>query len=157
MDKGVMKLYRMERALYLRKIPMLPKLIKMIIRVTCAATIPYTAKIGKNCIFPHGGQGVVIHDEAEIGEGCIIQCNAVIGGRGGRPGAPHIGNDCLIGTGAAVLGAIQIGNNVAVGANAVVIKSIPDNSVVVGVPGKIIKRLDANTGAKGIGYQASNK
>ena len=35
-------------------------------------------------------------------------------------------------------GAIKIGNNVKIGANAVVLKDVPDNSTVVGIPGKII-------------------
>ena len=46
----------------------------------------------------------------------------------------------VIGTGAKILGPVSIGNNVRVGANSVVINSVPDNSVVVGVPGRIISR-----------------
>jgi serine O-acetyltransferase len=37
-----------------------------------------------------------------------------------------------------VLGNIRVGNNVAIGANAVIIKDVPDNAVVVGVPGKVV-------------------
>lgn len=54
-------------------------------------------------------------------------------------GAPHIGENCLIGAGAVVLGNITVGSNVTIAANAVVLKDVPDNSVVAGVPAKIVK------------------
>jgi serine O-acetyltransferase len=46
----------------------------------------------------------------------------------------------VVGAGAKVLGAIEIGEDSRIGANAVVVKSVPANSVVVGVPGQIVKR-----------------
>ena len=45
----------------------------------------------------------------------------------------------VIGTGAKVLGNIKIGNFVKVGAGSVVIKSVPDYSTVVGIPGRIVR------------------
>lgn len=45
----------------------------------------------------------------------------------------------MIYAGAKVVGGVRVGNNVTIGANAVVTKDIPDNSVVGGVPAKIIK------------------
>jgi serine O-acetyltransferase len=49
-----------------------------------------------------------------------------------------IGNNVLICAGAIVLGNIVIGNNVTIGAGTVLTKSVPDNSVIVGNPAKII-------------------
>jgi serine O-acetyltransferase len=46
----------------------------------------------------------------------------------------------VIGAGAKVLGDIEIGADSRIGANAVVVKSVPANSVVVGVPGQIVRR-----------------
>jgi len=46
----------------------------------------------------------------------------------------------VVGAGAKILGAITIGSDTRIGANAVVVKSVPDNSVVVGVPGQNIAR-----------------
>lgn len=37
-----------------------------------------------------------------------------------------------------VLGPIKIGNNVKIGANSVVLKEVPNNSTIVGVPGKVV-------------------
>lgn len=51
-----------------------------------------------------------------------------------------IGNNVWLGDKVAVLSGVHIGNNVIVAANAVVTKDIPDNSIVAGVPGKIVKQ-----------------
>jgi len=54
-----------------------------------------------------------------------------------------IGEGTHVGTGAIILPNITIGKWCKIGAGAVVIKDIPDYSVVVGVPGKIIKTLES--------------
>jgi serine O-acetyltransferase len=46
----------------------------------------------------------------------------------------------VVGAGAKILGAITIGEGSRIGANAVVVKSVPPNSVVVGVPGQVVVR-----------------
>jgi serine O-acetyltransferase len=65
--------------------------------------------------------------------------------RGVRKGYPVIGDNVYIGPGAKIVGNVHIGNNVAIGANCVVTKDIPDNSVVVGVPGRVIS-LESSVG-----------
>ena len=57
-------------------------------------------------------------------------------------GAPTIGDNVCIGSGAKIIGSVVIGNNVRVGANAVVYKDVPDNSVVVSNEQKIIKKAE---------------
>ena len=52
--------------------------------------------------------------------------------------APIIGDNCIISSGAKIIGGITLGDNVVVGANAVVTKSFPSNTVIAGVPAKII-------------------
>ena len=58
--------------------------------------------------------------------------------RGPRKGYAFIGDNVYIGPGAQLVRSVRVGNNVAVGANCVVTKDVPDNAVVVGVPGRII-------------------
>jgi serine O-acetyltransferase len=137
----IYKLYKIERKLYLLKVPVLPKLIYYFIRIFLGAIIPYTAQIGKDAEFLHAGLGVVIHGNAVIGEKATILHNVTIGGRG-KPQVPVIGNGVFIGAGAIILGDIMIGDNVKVGANALVLNSFPANSVVAGVPARIIKTLE---------------
>lgn len=59
-----------------------------------------------------------------------------------KVGKVEIGDNVFIGAGAIVLPNVRIGNNVIIGAGAVVNKSIPDNSVAVGNPAKVIGRFD---------------
>lgn len=53
-----------------------------------------------------------------------------------------VGNDVYIGNNALILPGVNIGNNVVIGAGAVVSRDIPDNSVAVGVPARVIKTAD---------------
>ena len=53
-----------------------------------------------------------------------------------------IGNDVYFGNNVMVMPGCKIGNKVVIGAGAVVTHSIPDNSVAVGVPARVIKTAD---------------
>lgn len=86
-------------------------------------------------------ENVVIHTDpgcpATIGADCTIGHKAMIHGC-------TIGENSLIGMGATVLNGAKIGKNCLIGAGALVPenKEIPDNSLVVGMPGKVIRQLD---------------
>ena len=54
----------------------------------------------------------------------------------------RIGDDVWLGANVTVLPGVTIGNNVVVGAGAVVNKDIPDNSLAVGVPAQVIKKIE---------------
>ncbi len=132
--------YRIERWLYLHKIPFLPRLIEMLIFLIYNSKVPYQATIGKGTKCGYGGMGVVIHSKVEIGENCLIGQQVTLGGGNPNyPGVPKIGHNVYIAKGAIVFGGITIGDNVTVGANAVVNKPVPDNAVVAGVPAKILR------------------
>lgn len=53
-----------------------------------------------------------------------------------------IGNNVYIGMNSTILPGVSIGNRVIIGTGAVVTKDIPDNSVAVGVPARVIKTVD---------------
>jgi len=139
-DKGVMKLYRTSRKLYLNKIPTIPKIIKNFIRVVYAATIPYTVEIGKNTKFPHGAQGVVLNDNCIIGNDCIISAGVIIGGKSGTKSVPIIGNNVVVGANSTIIGNVKIGDGAIIGAGSVVVKNVAANTVVVGNPAKPISK-----------------
>ena len=88
------------------------------------------------------GMGVVIGETAEIGRDVTLYHGVTLGGTSLEKGKRHptIGDRVVIGAGAKVMGAITIGADSRIGANAVVVRSVPDNSVVVGVPGQNISR-----------------
>ena len=53
----------------------------------------------------------------------------------------NVGNDVWIGGGVKVMPGVTIGNNVVIGGGSVVVKDIPDNSIAVGNPCKVIKKI----------------
>lgn len=59
-----------------------------------------------------------------------------------KASAITIGDDVWLGANVTVLPGVTIGNNVVIGAGAVVTKDIPDNSLAVGVPARVIRELE---------------
>lgn len=133
----VMRFYRMERWCYLHHLLLLAKFINRYIYLQFNCSIPYTTDIGSEVEIVHG-IGIVLHQYSTIGEGTRIYQNVTLGNGMG----PKIGKNCIIGSGAVILGDIVIGDNVNVGANAVVLQNLPDNCTAVGVPARIIMKLE---------------
>jgi len=102
-------------------------------------SIPPSTKIGSGFYIGHFG-GIVVNGQSVIGKNCNISHGVTLGqaNRGRNKGYPTLGDNVYIGPGAKIVGAVKIGNNVAIGDNCVVTKDIPDNSVVGGIPGKVI-------------------
>ena len=96
--------------------------------------------------FPHGLSGIFISDQTKIGKNAVIFQNVTIGAirtKGSKNiGNPTIGDNCYIGAGAKIIGNIKIGNNCRIGANTVVYEDMPDNSVAVSSPTKIITKKE---------------
>ena len=99
------------------------------------------AKIGKDFFIDHA-TGVVIGETAIIGDHVSIYQGVTLGGVSSEKGKRHptIGDHVVVGANATILGNIKIGNNVRVGAGSVVLNDVPDDSTVVGVPGKIVRQ-----------------
>lgn len=143
-------LYRLAHKLYILKIPIIPRIISQFARFLTGIEIHPGAKI-KGSIFIDHGMGVVVGQTAQIGNNVVIYSGVVLGTRNGGwdkgygiKRHPTIGNNVMIGAGAKVLGNITIGDNVKIGANAVVLKNIPDNSIAVGIPARIIRKRVGN-------------
>jgi serine O-acetyltransferase len=99
------------------------------------------ATIGRGLFIDHG-MGLVIGETAEIGDDVTLYHGVTLGGTRLQKGKRHptLGDRVVVGAGAKILGAITIGADTRIGANAVVVKSVPENSVVVGVPGQNVAR-----------------
>jgi serine O-acetyltransferase len=98
------------------------------------------ASIGPGLYIGHIG-GVHINPQAVLGSNCDLAHRVTIGTSAmGRQGAPVLGDDVYIGTGATLVGKIKVGNGAKIAANTLVISNIPDGATVMGVPGRIIMR-----------------
>lgn len=133
--------YRMSHAIYRAGVPLLPRMISQYARFMTGIEIHPGATIGKGLFIDHG-MGVVIGETSVIGDNVTLFQGVTLGGTGKEKGKRHptLGSNIVVGTGAKVLGNIRIGDGVMIGANAVVIKDVPDDSTVVGVPGRIVKK-----------------
>lgn len=109
-------------------------------------TIGNRTTFGSDCYFGAAG-GIEIGDDVVCGQYIRFHSenhnyddmNLLIREQGVTNKGIHIGNNCWIGAGAVFLDGSALGDGCVVAANAVVTKQFPDNSVIGGVPAKILK------------------
>jgi serine O-acetyltransferase len=135
--------YRISHWLWTRRAFWLGRLVSHIGRLLSGIEIHPGAKIGPGLFIDHG-MGVVIGETAEIGPNATLYHGVTLGGTSWSKGKRHptLEEDVVVGAGAKILGPITIGARSRVGANAVVVKSVPPDSVVVGIPGRVTHRKD---------------
>ena len=135
-------LHRLAHALWKVKMPFFPRFFSQLSRFITGIEIHQGAKIGEGFFIDHG-TGVVVGETAIIGDKVTLFQGVTLGGTGKEKGKRHptLGNNVVVGAGAKILGDITIGNNVNIGANSVVLWDVPDDSTVVGVPGRVAKKL----------------
>ena len=135
--------HRIAHALAHVRVPVIPKLLMTAARWLTGIEIHPSARIGRGLFIDHGS-GVVVGETAVIGENVTLFQGVTLGGTGKERGKRHptIGNNVVVGAGAKILGNITVGHHSMVGANAVVIRDVPEDSTVVGVPGRITRTKD---------------
>jgi serine O-acetyltransferase len=133
--------YRIAHGLWQHGLKFFGRMVSQLVRALTGIEIHPGAQIGYGLFIDHG-MGVVIGETAEIGEDVTLFHGVTLGGTSLEKGKRHptLGDRVVVGAGAKVLGAITIGDDTRIGANAVVVKSVPPNSVVVGVPGQTVAR-----------------
>jgi serine O-acetyltransferase len=138
-------LFRLAHGCYGRGWRILAKVLSLVNFLLFGIEIAQRCKIGGGLFLPHT-VGTVIGARS-IGKNAVIFQGVTLGAKSidigyNEENRPLLGNNVTIGAGAKVLGGVLIGDNVIVGANAVVTKSLESNVVVVGIPAKIIRRLE---------------
>jgi serine O-acetyltransferase len=131
--------HRTAHWLYRGELFFLARFVNHIGRFLTAIDIHPGAVIGRNLFIDHGF--VVIGETAEIGDGVTIYQHVTLGGTNPADGIggkrhPTIGDNVIVGSGAAVLGPIQIGARARIGANAVVTRDVPEGATMVGIPAR---------------------
>lgn len=142
------RIFNLSRRLYLYKVPLIPKILWAVNRIIFSCDLPFKANVDESVRFSHNGLGTVLNINCKIGRNTIILQHVTIGGNMGKTkiidgfstSAPIIGNNVICGVGAKILGPVKIGDNCIIGAGSVVLENIPDNSIAVGMPAKVIKK-----------------
>ena len=133
--------HRLAHWLWTHRLKLVARFVSQVMRSLTGIEIHPGARIGSKFFIDHG-MGVVIGETAEVGNCVTLYHGVTLGGATLSKGKRHptLRDDVVVGAGAKILGAITIGENSRIGANAVVVKSVPPNSVVVGVPGEVVVR-----------------
>ena len=138
----VMIHYRIAHKLYQKKHYFLARWVSQKAVRKTGIEIHPGAQIGKGFFIDHGN-GVIIGETTIIGDNVTLYQGVTLGGTGKEQGKRHptLGNNIMIGAGAKVLGNCIIGDNCKIGAGSVVLSDVPSGSTVVGVPGRVVKRV----------------
>lgn len=118
---------------------LLARFLVLLNRVIFSCYLPENLNLPKSTRLGYSALGIVIHGRVSLDEDCHVSQNVTIGGTSKKIDVPTIGKRVYIGAGAVILGPVQIGDDCVIGANAVVTKSLPANSLAVGVPARIVK------------------
>src|SRR5438046_4843161 len=117
------------------------RLVSHFARFVTGIEIHPAAKLGPGLFIDHG-MGVVSGGAAEVGENVTIYQGVSLAGTSLKREKRHptLGNNVVVGAGAKVIGGFSIGSGSRIGAGSVVVREVPENSVVVGVPGRVTFR-----------------
>ena len=132
--------YRIAHELYLRHVPMIPRIMSEYAHSRTGIDIHPGAQIGPWFFIDHG-TGIVIGETTEIGDDCLIYHGVTLGGTGKDHGKRHptLGNNVMVSAGAKVLGPFKVGDGARIAANAVVLSEIPPEATAVGVPARVVR------------------
>lgn len=117
------------------------KLIKRHYRFKYGFEIDLNARIGEG-FYLSEHLGKVVIGPVKIGDHCNIAHGVTIGRayKKGKIGRPTLGNRVWIGTGSVLVGGITVGSDVMIAPNTFLNIDVPDNSVVIGNPARIIPK-----------------
>lgn len=131
--------YRLAHIFFKKERFFIARVISQLSRFFTGIEIHPGAQIGRRFFIDHG-MGVVIGETCEIGDNVTLFQGVTLGGTGKEKGKRHptLKDNVLVASGAKVLGSIVIGENSKIGAGSVVLKDVPENSTVVGIPGRVV-------------------
>lgn len=139
-------LHRLAYCLWHCHLTVLARWISMVNRFLTGIEIHPAAQIGRRVFMDHG-MGIVIGETAIIGDDCTLYQGVTLGGTSLLPGKRHptLEAGVVVGAGAKVLGPITIGMDAKIGSNAVVVNSVPAEATAVGIPARILPKVQTDT------------
>jgi serine acetyltransferase len=145
-SKYVVLSYRMANSISqknkLVRILLCPVIIQyqLLVNIFWGVEIPYKITIGCGMKISHA-KCITIHPSSQIGKNVHLRHGVTLGNKEtGFKEAPIIGDNVEFGCFSTLLGNISVGNNSVIGAHTLLLKTVPNNSIVTGVPGKVASR-----------------
>lgn len=137
--------HRLAHRLWHRGWRNLARLASHLARFLTGIEIHPGAVVGRRFFIDHG-MGVVIGETSEIGDDVTLYQGVTLGGisLSRKKRHPTVEDCAIIGAGAVVLGPVVVGRNSKIGSGSVVVNDVPENSTVVGVPGKVVEGAGVN-------------
>jgi len=131
--------HRIAHFLWNKHLKLLSRFISHVSRFLTGIEIHPGASVGKRFFIDHG-MGVVIGETTKVGNDVLMYQGVTLGGNSFLKGKRHptVGDNVAIGAGAKILGPVVIGSDVKVGAGSVVTKDVPDHTICLGIPARII-------------------
>jgi len=108
-------------------------------RLGLGCEVPGAVACGRRLVLAHGGRGVIVVDDAVLGDDVVLAPFSAVGAAYPAPGAPVLGDGVYLGAQAAVLGAVTIGDGAFLGARALVLQDLGPGAVALGVPAQVIE------------------
>ncbi len=144
-------LHRVAHWLWVKRLRLTARFFSQVNRFITGIEIHPAAQIGRGLFIDHG-MATVIGETSEIGDNCTFYQGVTLGGTGKEKGKRHptLGDNVVVGVGAAILGSITIGDNALIGAGSVVLRPVPANTTVVGVPARVVKEGGRRVAASAI-------
>jgi serine O-acetyltransferase len=132
--------HRVAHWLWGHRLRLMARLLSEVNRFITGIEIHPAAQIGRGLFIDHG-MGTVIGETTEIADSVTLYQGVTLGGTGKETGKRHptLGNNVIVGVGAAILGSINVGDGALVGAGSVVLGDVPAHSTVVGVPARVVR------------------
>lgn len=124
-----------------------------------AVTLGRNASIWWNSVLRADNEPIVVGENSNVQDGCVLHTDPgypLVIGKGATIGhmvmlhGCTIGDGTLVGIGSVILNGTKVGKNCVIGASTLLAenKEIPDNSLVVGAPGRVIRTLTEEQIAK---------
>ncbi|MCP3142701.1 serine O-acetyltransferase [Pyxidicoccus xibeiensis] len=122
------------------RVPLLPELVAAVGTRMHQCHVDQDARLHASVELGYGGLGVVVAPGVEVGEGSFLSQNVTVEPKPGVAGAPRIGRNVYVASGAKIVGPVTVGDGAVIGANAVVTSDVAPGAVVAGIPMRELKR-----------------